>query len=136
MHRHGIDFQVTVDKLSALAQVLRNREQHARLVKEAREGYRAKAMAALQRKMAQLSEGRTVGLGFQIPIPRDCTAAYDTAIAMLEAHVESVVVLKPEEFRHLMLDQWDWTDEFAMINAAYSPSTRAWGIEKGIEVSE
>lgn len=132
--RHGFDFQVTVDKVKALAKLKENREQHARLVEEARAGYRAKALAALQQRTAKIREGKTVSLSFQLPLPQDFTREYDMAIAMLEAHEDGVVVLKPDEFRRLMLDEWDWMNAFAGVNAAYSDGTRAWGLEKGVEV--
>lgn len=132
MHRSGFEFEVTVDKSKALAKVRENRTQHARLVEEARAGYREKAKIALKEKLERLLAGRTVSLSFHLPQPQDFTREYDTAIAMLEAHEEAVVVLKPDEFRRLMRDEWDWMSSFAAVNAAYSEGTRAWGLEKGV----
>lgn len=130
----SFEFEVTVDKSKALSKVRENRIQHARLVEEARAGYREKAKIALKEKLAQLLAGKTVSLSFHLPQPQAFTREYDMAIAMLEAHEEAVVVLKPDEFRRLMMDEWDWMSSFTAINAAYSDGTRAWGLEKGVEV--
>lgn len=128
----GIKFKVTCDTAKVLERVKEHRAIHAGMVAEARVGYRRAATAALKARLGELEEGRTVSLHFQLRPPQDHTHVYDTAIGMLSAHQDPVVVLEASEYRNLMEDVWDWSPHFAMANAGYSPSTQHWSEGKGL----
>lgn len=54
---------------------------------------------------------------------------------MLKQHTGETVELSPDEYRHLVEDEWDWTKEFINTNYAYSRSTREFGVGKGFDVT-
>ena len=103
-----------------LATLNRNRAAHAAIVKEAREGYVAKAKDTLMAKLRKLDQGKIVALTFSLRVPVDQTKVYDTAIEMMRLHQDETVELDAGQVRNLMLDQWDWTGDFFATNMAYS----------------
>lgn len=105
-----------------LAALTKNRAAHAAIVKEAREGYVKKAQQVLSEKLSQLAAGKVVALAFSLRVPVDQTKVYDTAIEMMKLHQEETVELDAGQVRNLMLDEWDWTDQFYGTNAVYSTS--------------
>ena len=124
----------------ASAQVLErlrvNRENHAKLVAEARAGYVEKARTGLEQKLGQLREGKVVRLTIGLNPPLDYTEVYDTAIHMLEHHKGDTITLNADEYRHLMDDIWDWSQQWIDQNVSYSASTRAYGASKGIDPTD
>lgn len=133
MQRHGIKFRTTCQTAFVLAKVRENREKHAQMVQEARAGYLKQAEAELSRRLGAIREGKVVPLSFQLQVPHDFTSMYDTTIAMLAAHQDATVVLEADEFRNMVEDQWDWTNQFALVNAVYSDGTRHWAVGKGVD---
>ncbi len=127
----GIDMKVTCKTGVVLARLKENRAQHSRLVAEARQGYLVKAKEALEAKLRDVGEGKVTRLHFVLEPPQDHTKIYDTAIAMLGAHTGDLVELGPDEFRHLMEDDWDWSERWAASNSAYSAGTAAVAAAKG-----
>jgi predicted exporter len=121
----NISITVNCEKGAVLARLKANREQHARLVKEAREGYVEQAKVALAEKLNALASGKLVSLAFALQVPRDYTSQYDTVIAMLEAHTDGHVELEAREFRQFMEDKWDWRDQWIGSNKFYSSGTAA-----------
>lgn len=112
-------------KVSVLLEKLRtNREEHAAIVKEAREGYMRKAQDELNKRLGELKEGKIVGLVFSLTPPQDYTRVYDTAIATLEIATEEEIKMTPDQIRHLVLDDWDWQREFLASTSQYSGSAQ------------
>lgn len=131
MQHLGINIQIKCKVPDLVTTLKANRAQHARLVKEAREGYVARAQEELVKKLGLLKEGKIVALAFALKVPKDYTTVYDTTIGMLEMHTEPEIALTADEYRHLVEDNWDWTREFVGSNAAYSKSTQDYGATKG-----
>ncbi len=132
MMRHlGISMEVTCNTSEVLGALVKNRAQHAEMVKEAQAGYVEKAKVALQKRLGELIEGKCVSVAFALAQPIDHTSVYDTAIHMLQRHTSATVTLGADEFRHLVDDEWEWLDHFLEINSSYSSSTRAFGEGKG-----
>ncbi len=127
----GINIRIKCKVAELLTTLKQNREQHARLVKEAREGYVTKAQEELTKKLALLKEGKIVALSFSLKVPKDFTTVYNTTIGMLESHTEHEIELSADEYRHLVEDNWDWTRDFIGSNSAYSKSTQDYGTSKG-----
>lgn len=128
----GINMKVVCLKIVALQTLKTNRDQHAKLVQEARDGYIAKAKAELEKRLGDLKEGKLVTLGFKLTVPKDFTTAYNTVIGMLEHHMGDTIELSADEYRHLMQDEWDWTRDFITANSGYSTGTRLWSADKGL----
>lgn len=136
MHYLGISMNVTCNKKTVLAKLKENRDQHTKLVQEARVGYVEKAQEALLKKLGLLKEGKLAALTFSLQVPKDFTSVYDTTINMLEAHTGEEITLTADEFRHLMEDNWEWTKEFIGSNVRYSNSTQGWAASKGFDNDE
>jgi len=118
-----LDSMSIIAKTSEVLATLRtNREDHARIVKEARIGYVERAQVEVTKRLAQLKEGQIVSLSFDLRVPLDYTKVYDTAIKMLELHQQDTIQLEAVHVRNLMQDQWDWTDAFYGTNSVYSKS--------------
>lgn len=121
MKMHGLDkMMVTVDKTKVLEALKKNRDQHQAVVKEAREGYVRVAREQLEAEMKKLEAGKPVRIAVHLELPMDNTRVYDTAIEMLEAHTEETVKLDSSQFRTLVMNKWDWMDQFVHHNATYS----------------
>jgi len=112
--------RIVASRDEVLATLRKNREGHAQIVAEAREGYVAKAQEALTRRLGQLREGKIVDLSFSLKPPKDHTDEYDTAIAMMELHQDETIALTSEQVRSLIQDKWDWTQDFLVGSAHYS----------------
>lgn len=134
MKMMGIDLKVTARKEEILGTLRANREQHQKMVAEARLGYIDAAQTALRGKLAALEKGQPVALDFKLRPPKDFSRIYDTTIKQLEAHTGSVIELSSSEFNMLVEDEWEWMREFINLNAQYSGSTRTFGATKGFEV--
>jgi hypothetical protein len=116
---------VTVKKDTLLATLQENRERHKKIVAEAREGYLKKAEAALRSRLDKIKSGKIDALVFGLSVPVDQTKVYDTAIRLLEVDINDEMELTPSQVRNLVMDEWDWTEHFAMTNSAYSDTAAA-----------
>jgi hypothetical protein len=120
----NINMHSTVSREDLLRKVKANRDQHSRVVQEARDGYIAKAKEALAQRLEQLRTGKLVSLQFSLTPPADYTKTYDTVISMLEWSRDETVALEADEFRQLVLDEWDWTHGFITSNAGSSATAQ------------
>ena len=111
---------VTVKVETLLETLKTNRETHKQIVVEARAGYMKKAESALRARLDKIKSGKIDALVFGLSLPVDQTKVYDTAIRLLEVHTQDEMELTPTQVRNLVMDEWDWTDHFAMTNSAYS----------------
>lgn len=115
-----MNIKTTVDREKVLAILKTNREEHAEIVAEAREGYVEQARKALEKRLGQIKEGKVVNLTFSLNPPQDHTEDYDTVIKMLEMHVEKTVTLDSQQFRQYVEDNWNWKSGFIVGSARYS----------------
>lgn len=135
MMRHlGIDLKVTCKKADILARLHANREEHQKMVAEARAGYLVAAQGELHDALVDIKAGKVVPLRFKLAVPLDYTRVYATAIGQLTAHTGDEITLSSSEYNMLVEDDWDWVHEFVKVNQHYSGSTRSFGAGKGFEV--
>lgn len=120
MRMSNIEMSTTVSKEKLLAILRANRETHGTIVREAREGYVKQARKALEERLSQLERGEVASLAFQLSPPADYTSIYNTSIKMLEWNTLEVIELAADEFRQLVLDEWDWMRGFLESNSTYS----------------
>lgn len=111
--------QVTVDKDELLAVLRANRENHRVQFLKAQEGFRARAIAELDRSLADARAGNAVRLSVSLPRPEDHTEDYDREIRMLEMHLEPSVVIRAQLFDQIVMDRWGWSAAFNATNSAY-----------------
>ncbi len=121
-----------------------NLVEHQAIMKEAREGYLAKAEKALYNRIAQLERGELVELTFDLRIPRDHSKDFETIIKMLELHKDAwdrrdpgnrppaTIALKSADVQKYVLNNWDWADDFFLANSRYSQISTAAAVAKGL----
>ena len=118
---HGMIVEAKVGEvLSALRE---NRIEHASIVEEAMAGYQKKVEERLQKAIADVREGKvdpTLGYGFNLSGVKNHTRVYDRAIRMFELEQRTIVELTQEQVGCLIMDEWDWKDDFIGSNAIYS----------------
>jgi hypothetical protein len=129
-HIYGIDMKVSCKKDEVLETLRKNRAEHADLVEDSRRGYLKKAQEVLDKKKGDILKGKVVALHFDIHLPSDHTAEYDTVIRMLEMHTEDTVTLTADEVRNLIENKWEWMETFVASNQVYSPLFE----EKGMSI--
>jgi arginine utilization protein RocB len=122
---------VTAKTKTVLDTLKKNRELHSRVAQEAIDGFADKAEAALKRRIAEVREGKVRHLTFQLKPPQDHTKVYDTAIQMLELHLETSeeVELDSQQVTTLVMDRWSWSSGFWGSNKAYSGTAQDYADE-------
>lgn len=124
-HMLNVRIEVVCETTTILQKVMQNREKHAGIVAEAREGFLKKAKEVLEAEMGKLKEGKLKTLSVQLQPPADHTSEYDTVIQMLQLHTEDTITLDADGVRMFVEDKWDWTEAFLGSNAHYSGTARA-----------
>lgn len=113
--------EVIVDKDELLGVLRANRETHRETFLKAQEGFRARAIAELDRSLADARAGNEVRLTVSLPRPEDHTEDYDREIRMLEMHQNDLVTLGAHLFDQIVMDRWGWSASFNATNSAYLP---------------
>lgn len=131
MRHHNLAIRANCSTLVVREALMRNKEQHAKIVAEARIGYLNKATEALTDRLEQIADGKIVALHFDLVPPADYTEEYDTAIQMLRLHQDPEIELSFTEVRMFIEDKWDWSDGFFATNAVYSDSARVGSSRRG-----
>lgn len=125
---------ITAKTRTVLNALYKNLEEHADIVKEAREGYVQAAEVALAKRLQQVREGKVVNLSFSLTPPQDHSNAYRTVIRMLELHLEAgedTIQLKAADVQQYVLNDWSWMDTFLVSNSAYSGKAQHLTMERG-----
>lgn len=120
---HSMTVQANTKKV--LATLIKNRESHRKVVKEARAGYLVKARERAKQLLSDLESGKITAVSLGLQMPQDHTHVYDTAIEMLKMHTGKTITLDSTQARNLMMDKWDWKASFLMANSAYSATAAA-----------
>lgn len=110
---------IRVNKGELVNALVEGRKKHKAEYLQACEGYRDTMRSFLKEQVGHLSEGATIPIIITDMPPKDHTEDYDVALKMLEMSVDSVVELTHEEFRHMVLDDWDWRRHWSALNMKY-----------------
>lgn len=132
MRMNNINMTTEVDKVKLLETLEKNLETHSKIVQEAKDGYLKKASEVLAEKIEQIKEGKIVALAFSLKPPVDYSEVYENSIEMLKWHKGETVTLEADEFRQLVRDEWDWTDNFLLSNSNYSGGANVRAISKNL----
>jgi hypothetical protein len=108
-----------VSKTELLAVLHENRGRHRETFLRAQEGFRARAIAELDRSLADARAGNEVRLAVSLPKPEDHTEDYDRDIRMLEMHQHDQVMIRVQLFDQIVMDRWGWSATFNATNSAY-----------------
>lgn len=113
--------EMTFDKQEVIATLRKNLGEHHLIFTEAVEGYRKEAMRVLDRQIIELqrSDG-PVKVMVHMKAPENHERDYVAVLSMLETSTDSHLVFNDEQYRHYMLDEWDWQRGFLASNSAYS----------------
>ena len=125
------DLVIKAQTVEVLETLNTNKDKHRTIVQEAREGYLTAAMKELTQRMAELKSGKLVELHFSLRAPQDYTKVYEVAIKMLQMHTGDTILLKGDQVRHLIMDDWDWMETFLVQNRRFSDSAKVYATEKG-----
>jgi len=117
---HNITMSVKCNKDYVLDALKKNRENHIKIVKEAKNGYLKEAEKQLKSRLEKIKNGYMTSLSFDLLIPADHTDEYDTIIKMLEMHTDDTIELSADEVRQLIENKWSWMNSFLSNNACYS----------------
>lgn len=118
--------EVTIKKSELIAILTKNRSEHRDIFIEARAKFRAAAITALDAMMDLAKQDKPFKLNSLALMtqPADYTREYDRAIKMLELSVHENITISEEEFRHFVMDQWNWSHNWALSNSGYSTSPK------------
>jgi hypothetical protein len=108
-------------KEAVLEKVRKNYATHKHVVEKAIEGYRKAATAELERHLARLKKGRPQRVYVSISEPMNMSREYERVIAMVEQNEDDVIQLSEDEFRHYIMDDWSWTNEWNTSMLSYLP---------------
>lgn len=122
MRYSNIRMTTRVRRTELLDKLKANLAEHQQIVQEAHAGYIEQAKKAIADRLDKLQAGLCASLQFSLNPPADHSEVYRTTIAMLEWNQDEFVELGADEFRQLVLDEWDWTHAFLANNSAYSMS--------------
>lgn len=120
MRRLNMDLSTWVSRDELLDKLRANLTAHKKIVQEAVTGYIAAAHKELAHRLDQLEAGKVVALTFTLQPPQDMSEAYKTVIGMLEMSQDDKIELSVSEYRQLVMDEWDWMDQFLVSNSRYS----------------
>jgi len=126
-----INLSQTFDKAEVLKVLKENRDKHAAMVQEAREGFVAAAREKLNATLDQLEAGELTQLAVRIDPPKDHTRDYDTIIKQLEMSKDETMKLNTAEVRTFIMDEWDWSHRAIAHNARFSQTARLFAEERG-----
>jgi hypothetical protein len=132
MRLNNIKMTMNFSRTELLEKLKANLANHAKIVEEARAGYIEKAKKAVADRLDELKAGKVVALSFHLSPPVDNSEVYKTTIGMLEMSKDENIVLTADEFRQLVQDEWDWTDNFLVANRAYSDLAAGGAARKGL----
>jgi len=127
----GIRIEPKIPKKELLTILQENYERHKVIVEEAKAGYLKEALEQAQKAIGALQEGRLVTLAeYSERPPMDYSKAYEHAIRALELTTEEIIEMTMGEFAKLVMDEWDWQQEFLRSSSDYSASGRAYFVSK------
>lgn len=116
--------KVKVKNEQLLAILKTNRESHREIFLEALDGYKQEVLNLLDGMIKDIKNGKKISHHIALVQPMDQTKEYDRAIKMLEMSVDSEVELDETQFSELVMDEWNWTNNFLASNVNYSSKAK------------
>ena len=112
---------VRINKGDLVNALTENRKKHKEEFDKASEGYRVEMLALLHGLSVRIERGENVNVSHAIREfpPEDHTEDYKVALDMLSMSVDGVIELTHEEFRHMVLDDWEWQRSWKASNSKY-----------------
>ena len=112
--------KVKIRKDEARAAIQSNRDAHRKIFEEALSGYRECVIEELERRIAEIREGKHIDQYIRMEVPVDHTGDYDRVLKMLEMSVDDEVELTASDFDSFIMDNWKWKQDFVSNSAMYT----------------
>lgn len=113
---------VKLNKTELLGIVRENKSKHLRDYDEAVKDYKEAARNIVNYNVGKINEGtlESIAKCKTIPAPpKSYEDEYSRAIRMLELSVETEIDLDADVFNQLVLDEWNWKNQFALMASTY-----------------
>lgn len=110
---------ITVEKKQLIAIVQGNRDNHRAKFEAAYGNFKVEVEKQLRKRLEQVHAGKVPNLTFALPVPMDHTKDYDRVLRMLELSVDDQIVLSEYDSKMYVMDEWDWSSQFAATTANY-----------------
>ena len=110
---------IKIAKVRLIETVTTNRNEHRDQFLAAQEKYRARVIEVLDDRLAAARRGDKINIHISLPTPVDYTNEYDQALAALDWEVDDYVHLSQTEFNRLVLNDWEWKQQFAATSLSY-----------------
>ena len=125
--------EIVASKGEVLERLQTNLAKHKKVIEEARAAFVKRCRRILKKELKKVGQGRIQNMNVSLRAPEDHSGEYETAIEMMQLHVEDHVTLSTAEVRSLMMDKWDWMQQFLMTNYAFSNMARDLSAYHGID---
>jgi hypothetical protein len=110
---------VKIKVLDLLETVRENRIKHETEYKEALAIWRADCISKMKQNLEDAENNREVVTYIELQKPVDYIKDYDRLISMLEWTEDESVELGAHEFDQYVNDNWNWKEDFSILNSAY-----------------
>lgn len=113
---------VKLNKVELLGIVRENKAKHILAYKEAVDDYINAARTIVNFNVDRINEGTVESISKcrMVPVaPKSYEDEYSRAIRMLELSVETEIELEADVFNQLVLDEWHWKNQFAVMASTY-----------------
>ena len=113
---------VKINKVELLGIVRENKSKHILEYKEAVDDFIEAARNIVNYNVDKINEGTVEAIAKCKPVPNAPLSyedEYSRAIRMLELSVENEIELEADVFNQLVLDEWTWKNNFAMMASTY-----------------
>lgn len=114
---------VRVNKKSLREIVQKNRDAHRKAFEDAVDGFRLRAVAELESRIAEVKKGRHFDQFLRLPEPEDHTKDYDRILRMLDLSLDDEIMLAEDDLQAYVMDDWAWKNQFTTTNTFYAGDT-------------
>jgi len=113
--------KVQIESSKLLLALRANQQKHKAEYETAQRGYREALMGKLRAMLEELELGKQIHLSElgELPKPRSYADEYERVIRMLDMQVSDVVTISEVQFRHYVMDDWEWRHDFTASSAPY-----------------
>ncbi len=96
-----------------------NRNKHEAKFEKAFAKYREKVIEQMKANLDAAKSGKELKVYINLVTPTSHSFDYNRAIGMVEATTEQTIELDAKDYGQLIMDKWDWTDQFNTTNSNY-----------------
>jgi len=113
--------KVKIEKLKLLEIVRYNLQKHLQEYKEAVENYKLLVLKISKENLKYSKTQDVLKYGFKdYPVPpKSYEKEYNKSIRMLELSVDDIIEINEEIFNQLVLDEWNWKNQFVASSTLY-----------------